>query len=85
MDELTSALTTAAQEQGFSGAIRVDDAGTVTELAFGLADRAHQLPNTPRTQFCLASGSKTFTALAVLSLVAEGTIEPGGSRPALAG
>ena len=74
MDELTSALTTAAQEQGFSGAIRVDDAGTVTELAFGLADRAHQLPNTPRTQFCLASGSKTFTALAVLSLVAEGTM-----------
>ncbi len=74
MDHLTTQLNTAAEELRFTGAVRVDDAGTVTELAFGLADRAHELPNTPQTQFGLASGSKTFTALAVLSLVAEETM-----------
>ena len=52
----------------------IDEAGAVTELAFGLADRAHNLPNTPDTRFGMASGTKTFTALAVLSLVADGTM-----------
>ena len=74
MDDPTAALTLAAREQGFSGVVRIDEAGAVTELAFGLADRAHNLPNTPDTHFGMASGTKTFTALAVLSLVADGTM-----------
>ena len=74
MDDPTAALTLAAHEQGFSGVVRIDEAGAVTELAFGLADRAHNLPNTPDTRFGMASGTKTFTALAVLSLVADGTM-----------
>lgn len=74
MDDQTEAVTAAAQEQGFSGVVRIDDAGAVTELAFGLADRAHNLPNTAATRFGMASGTKTFTALAVLSLVADGTM-----------
>ena len=39
------------------------------------ADRAHELPNRPDTQFGMASGSKIFTALAVLSLVEDGTLD----------
>ncbi|MGB3827395.1 MAG: serine hydrolase domain-containing protein [Ornithinimicrobium sp.] len=74
MDTLNNRLGTAAEQLHFNGAVRVDDAGTVIELAFGLADRAHGLVNTPQTQFGLASGSKAFTALAVLSLVAERTM-----------
>ncbi len=74
MTDLSAALTAAAEEQAFSGVVRVDDAGTVTELAFGLADRAHRLPNTTQTRFGMASGSKGFTALAVMSLVADGVL-----------
>ncbi|HET9232797.1 MAG TPA: serine hydrolase domain-containing protein, partial [Candidatus Eisenbacteria bacterium] len=40
----------------------------------GLADRAHSIPNTLDTQFAIASGAKGFTALAVMSLVAEGAL-----------
>ncbi len=72
--DLNNRLGTAAEQLHFNGAVRVDDADTVIELAFGLADRAHALVNTPQTQFALASGSKAFTALAVLSLVAERTM-----------
>ena len=39
--------------------------------AFGFADRAHEIPNTPDTQFAIASGSKALTAL-----VAEATLAP---------
>jgi len=75
MDDLAAAITETAEKKGFSGVVRVDDAGQTLELAFGLADRAHERPNRPRTQFAMASGSKTFTALAVMSLVNEGTLD----------
>jgi CubicO group peptidase (beta-lactamase class C family) len=39
--------------------------------AFGFADRAHEIPNTPDTQFAIASGSKAMTRL-----VAEATLAP---------
>ena len=42
--------------------------------AGGLADRAHRIPNTLDTQFAIASGTKGFTALTVMSLVAEGAL-----------
>jgi CubicO group peptidase (beta-lactamase class C family) len=44
---------------GFSGVVRVDG----ESWAFGLADRAHELPNTVDTQFAIASGTKGFTAV----------------------
>ena len=49
--------------------VRVDRSGE-TELspAYGFADRAHRVPNTVDTQFAIASGSKGFTALAVMGL-----------------
>jgi CubicO group peptidase (beta-lactamase class C family) len=39
--------------------------------AWGLADRAHEITNTLDTQFGIASGTKGFTALAVMSLVCD--------------
>lgn len=60
---------------GFAGAVRLDVAGrTVLRAGFGLADRARALPMTPETRLGMASGSKTLTALAVLSLVEEGAL-----------
>jgi CubicO group peptidase (beta-lactamase class C family) len=61
---------------GFSGVVSVDRGGeTVFAKAYGLADRAHAIPNRIDTQFATASGTKSLTALTVVSLVAEGTLE----------
>ncbi len=43
--------------------------------AYGLADRAHAIPNTIETRFAIASGMKTLTALTVVGLIADGTID----------
>ncbi|GCE78488.1 serine hydrolase domain-containing protein [Cellulomonas biazotea] len=75
MATLDDDLTTTATETGFSGVVRVDRPGEPTLVrAFGLADRAHGVPMTPDTRLGVASGSKGFTALAVMSLVDEGVL-----------
>lgn len=64
-----------AAETGFSGVVSIDRAGEVEfAKAYGLANRAYQVPNTLDTRFGTASGSKGFTALVVLSLVREGLL-----------
>lgn len=52
----------------------VRDGEVLLDAAWGLADRRHGLPMTPAHRFATASGCKGFTALAVLSLVADGTL-----------
>lgn len=74
-DEVVARLLACVEATRFSGVIRVDVEGdTAFERAFGLLDRAHQIPNLPTTRFLIASGTKTFTALTVLSLVASGAL-----------
>jgi CubicO group peptidase (beta-lactamase class C family) len=75
MESFEDALDSAAGTTAFSGVVRVDRGGE-TELvkAYGLADRAHELPNTVDTRFATASCTKGFTALTVMSLVEEGTL-----------
>jgi CubicO group peptidase (beta-lactamase class C family) len=54
----------------------VSQAGTLLlSEAYGLADRAFEVPNTPETTFAIASGAKSITALVVLSLVEEGVLQ----------
>lgn len=61
---------------GFSGVVSVSRGEDVEfEHAYGLADRAHQIPATVDSQFAIASGTKALTASTVLSLVADGTVE----------
>ena len=76
MPPLAEAVDALARRTGFSGVVHVESGGRV-ELAkaFGDADRAHALPNTVETQFGIASGAKGLTALAVVSLVADGTLD----------
>jgi CubicO group peptidase (beta-lactamase class C family) len=70
------AVERAAADTRFSGVVRIDDAeGAVFERAYGLADRPHGIANTTSTRFGLASGAKGFTALTVMSLVADGTLD----------
>jgi CubicO group peptidase (beta-lactamase class C family) len=86
VQSLQDAVDGAAAQSGFSGVVRVDIAGG-TELctAYGLADRAHLVPNTVDTLFALASGAKTLTALAVMRLVERGTLELGTTARSLLG
>jgi CubicO group peptidase (beta-lactamase class C family) len=70
------AVDALALESDFAGVVRVDRAG-VPEFAqaYGFAHRAHEIPNTVDTQFGTASGAKSFTALAVVHLIEQGTLE----------
>ncbi len=76
MQPLDDAIDSVAADNRFSGVVRVDRSGH-TELAkaYGLADRAHDLPNTVDTRFAIASGTKGLTALTVMSLVEDGALQ----------
>jgi len=86
MQSLQDAVDGAAEQSGFSGVVRVDRENRM-ELgaAYGLADRAHEIPNTLETVFGVASGTKTLTALTVMGLVERGTLELGTAARSLLG
>ena len=68
VDELAAATR-------FSGVVRLDGPdGPLFESAYGLANRAYRIANATSTRFAIASGTKTLTALAVVSLIEDGTI-----------
>ena len=73
--ELEASVDRVVEETDFSGVVHVSRRGELLcERASGLADRAHGVANTATTQFSMASGSKGFTALTIMSLVAEGSL-----------
>jgi CubicO group peptidase (beta-lactamase class C family) len=70
------ALDELASETAFSGVVRVDRAGEiVVAKAYGLAHRGCEIPNEVDTRFALASGTKGLTALTVVSLIEDGSLE----------
>jgi CubicO group peptidase (beta-lactamase class C family) len=76
MDGLDAAIDGLAAETGFSGVVRVDRDGEAgLARAYGLAHRALGIPNTVETRFGIASGTKGLTALTVMSLVEDGTLD----------
>lgn len=85
MEITNEVLDEAAAKRAFSGVVTVDvgDRREV-ERCYGFAHRALRAPNTAATRFAVASGSKAFTALAVLRLVEQGTLGLGDRvRPLL--
>jgi CubicO group peptidase (beta-lactamase class C family) len=76
MPESSPQLDDLVSETAFSGVVRIDRGGEI-ELAraYGLAQRAFEIPNEVDTRFGIASGAKGFTALAVVSLIEEGVLE----------
>ncbi len=73
-DDLRDALREAEAEPS-AGVVRIDEGGrTLLSHAWGLADRRHGIAMTPENRVAVASGAKGFTALAVMSLVADGTL-----------
>jgi len=75
VEPLENALDALARRTDFSGVVRIDRAGVIQlAKAYGSADRAHDIPNTVDTQFGTASATKGLTALAVVSLIQEGSL-----------
>ncbi len=64
-----------AAEHLFSGVVGIERNGDLDTYAYGLADRAHGVVNTVEHRFGIASGTKTLTALGVLSVVADGLLD----------
>jgi CubicO group peptidase (beta-lactamase class C family) len=76
MSALEESVDRIAAEKSFSGVVRVDRADDVEfAKAYGLAHRGYQLPNAIDTQFAIASGTKGLTALTVVSLIEDGTLD----------
>lgn len=68
-------LDDAVREAAFTGVVAVDvDDQRILERCEGFAHRALRAPMTARTRIGIASGSKTFTALAVMRLVEDGEL-----------
>jgi CubicO group peptidase (beta-lactamase class C family) len=63
-----------AETDGCALVAAVSGAGTELEFAGGLASRAHGIPATVATQFAVASVTKGFTALVVMSLISSGVL-----------
>jgi CubicO group peptidase (beta-lactamase class C family) len=78
MEELIRRMEQTASETEFSGVISVfRDKSTLFNKAFGYRDAKNRLPNTTRTRFGIASGTKVFTALGMGVLVDQGLISLG--------
>ncbi len=75
-----------AAETGFSGVVRVDRGDDVEFVnAYGLAHRGFEIANTIDTRFGIASGTKGFTALTVMSLIEEGRLTLGTTARSVLG
>ncbi len=85
MEVSEKSLDAVASEAKFTGLVSIDSGDDrVFDRAYGFAHRALAEPNTPATRFAVASGSKAFTALAVMRLVEDGAIGLGDRvRPLL--
>jgi CubicO group peptidase (beta-lactamase class C family) len=72
---LKKMLAALVAEWGFNGSVLVAQQGQVLiSEGFGLADREHDVPNTPQTRFGIGSITKSFTALAIMILQERGQL-----------
>ena len=75
MEAIRRKIGKVAVDTGFSGAVRVDVGDESILLAYGMADRAYAIANTPATKFATASGTKGFTALTIVRLIELGQLQ----------
>ena len=75
LDTITDLVRAKAEAQAFSGVVQLQHGNiTLWQEAFGYANRAWSIPNTPQMRFRVASIGKMFTAVAVLQLIDEGRV-----------
>ncbi len=64
-------------EQPFSGVVQVRVDGEIAFVeGFDYSNRSDAIPNTVATRFATASGTKTFTGIAVCQLIEAGNLSP---------
>ena len=73
---LRTAVDSTAAAHRFSGVVRIDR-GDEVELtkAYGLAHRAHEIPNSVDMRFAIASGTKGLTAATVAAFIEDGSLD----------
>ena len=72
---LATYLETLAKQDKFSGVVLVaKDGKPVFEKAYGLANKANNIPNNTQTRFNLGSMNKMFTAVAIAQLAEAGKL-----------
>jgi CubicO group peptidase (beta-lactamase class C family) len=70
------AIVRLVAEEGLSGTVRIEHAGVVTfECSAGMAHRGLGVPNSATTQFGIASGTKSFTAATVMTMVERNELD----------
>ncbi len=75
VEALEAAIIQLPDENPFSGVVHIcKDGEPVFSRAYGFADKANARPNNLNTKFAVASGSKTFTAVAICHLVDQGKL-----------
>lgn len=85
-DDLGAVVAEAAAAAKFSGVVRIDQPGRpIYERAFGLADRRWAVPFSPDTITSIASATKGFTGLTVMSLIESGELSLGATARSLLG
>ncbi len=73
--QLITRIEKTAEEKEFSGVISLVEKGKpIFEKAYGDADKSQRINNQLNTRFGIASGTKTFTALAIGKLIQEGKL-----------
>jgi len=76
MQHAENDIDATARRTGFSGVVRIErPRGVEFDQAYGLADRGHAIANTTDTQFAIASGVKGMTALTMMSLIEDGSLD----------
>jgi CubicO group peptidase (beta-lactamase class C family) len=76
MGALAAEIDALAAGNAFSGVVRVDRGDEIEfAKAYGYAHRSHEIANGLDTQFGIASGTKSLTALTIVSLIEEGLLD----------
>jgi len=84
--DLQAEVDRVATETSFSGVVRLDrDGATVFERGYRMAHRGLGVPNTVDTRFAIASGTKGLTALTVMTLVEDCTLDLGTTARSVLG
>ena len=73
VDALFSEIYSSNNEPGAAVLVMKGDS-VIFEKCYGLADMQTKTPITPETNFCIASVSKQFSAVAILQLVEQGLV-----------
>jgi CubicO group peptidase (beta-lactamase class C family) len=72
---ITSKMQSLCEKSDFTGIVQLSrEESVLFEMARGWANRSDRIPNELSTRFAIASGSKGFTAVAVLQLIESGLI-----------